>query len=73
MFIIPIIYTYLLLLFRLPFAWHASDFAMLVLEKANVATVTGDAFGAPNCIRISYAASQKDLKEAVKRIADLLS
>ena len=52
---------------------NASDFAMLVLEKANVATVTGDAFGAPNCIRISYAASQKELKEAVKRIAQLLS
>ena len=52
---------------------NASDFAMLLLEKANVATVTGDAFGAPNCIRISYAASQEELKEAVKRIADLLS
>ena len=52
---------------------NASDFAMLVLEKANVATVTGDAFGAPNCIRISYAASQPELKEAVKRIAELLS
>jgi len=52
---------------------NASDFAMLVLEKANVATVTGDAFGAPNCIRISYAASQKELKEAVKRISELLS
>ena len=52
---------------------NASDFAMLVLEKANVATVTGDAYGAPNCIRISYAASQKELKEAVKRIAGLLS
>ena len=52
---------------------NASDFAMLLLEKANVATVTGDAFGAPNCIRISYAASQTELKEAVKRISDLLS
>ena len=52
---------------------NASDFAMLVLEEANVATVTGDAFGAPNCIRISYAASQDELKEAVKRISDLLS
>ncbi|MGI9532131.1 pyridoxal phosphate-dependent aminotransferase [Lutimonas sp.] len=52
---------------------NASDFAMLLLEKANVATVTGEAFGAPNCIRISYAASQEELKEAVKRIADLLS
>ena len=52
---------------------NASDFAMLLLEKANVATVTGEAFGAPDCIRISYAASQEDLKEAVKRIATLLS
>ena len=52
---------------------NASDFAMLRLEKANVATVTGDAFGAPNCIRISYAASQEELKEAIRRIAALLS
>ncbi len=52
---------------------NASDFAMLLLEKANVATVTGDAFGAPNCIRISYAASQEELKEAIRRIAALLS
>jgi len=52
---------------------NASDFAMLLLEKANVATVTGDAFGAPNCIRISYAASQENLKEAVKRIAAVLA
>jgi aspartate aminotransferase len=52
---------------------NASDFAMLILEEANVATVTGDAFGAPNCIRISYAASQDELREAVKRISDLLS
>ena len=52
---------------------NASDFAMLLLEKANVATVTGEAFGAPNCIRISYAASQDELKEAVKRIAELLN
>ena len=52
---------------------NASDFAMLLLEKANVATVTGDAFGAPDCIRISYAASQENLIEAVKRIAALLA
>ncbi len=52
---------------------NASDFAMLLLEKANVATVTGDAFGAPNCIRISYAASQEELREAISRIANLLS
>ena len=52
---------------------NASDFAMLLLEKANVATVTGEAFGAPDCIRISYAASQENLKEAVRRIATLLA
>jgi aspartate aminotransferase len=52
---------------------NASDFSMLLLEKANVATVAGDAFGAPECIRISYAASQEDLKEAMKRIAALLA
>ena len=37
---------------------NASDFAMLILEKAHVATVTGDAFGSPKNIRISYAASK---------------
>lgn len=52
---------------------NASDFAMLLLEEANVATVTGEAFGAPNCIRISYAASQENLIEAVKRIAEVLA
>jgi aspartate aminotransferase len=51
----------------------ASDFAMLLLEEANVATVTGDAFGAPDCIRISYAASQDNIKEAVERIATVLA
>lgn len=51
----------------------AADFSMFLLEKANVATVTGDAFGAPNCIRISYAASESQLREAVKRIKEALS
>ena len=51
---------------------NASDFAMLLLEEASVATVTGEAFGAPNCIRISYAASQENIKEAISRIAGLL-
>ena len=50
----------------------ASDFAMYLLENANVATVTGQAFGNPNCIRISYAASEKELVEAVRRIKDVL-
>ena len=51
---------------------NASDFAMYLLEHANVATVTGDAFGNPNCIRISYAASEKEIREAVSRIEESL-
>jgi aspartate aminotransferase len=47
---------------------NASDFALYLLEHANVATVTGEAFGNPNCIRISYAASEKELREAIARI-----
>jgi len=49
---------------------NASDFAIYLLEQANVATVTGEAFGNPNCIRISYAASEKELREAIGRIAE---
>ena len=52
---------------------NASDFALFLLDKANVATVTGDAFGAPKNIRISYAASTEELKEAFKRIKEVLS
>ena len=47
---------------------NASDFSLYLLEHANVATVTGEAFGNPNCIRISYAASEKELREAIARI-----
>lgn len=47
---------------------NASDFALYLLEEANVATVTGEAFGDSDCIRISYAASESDIKEAMKRI-----
>lgn len=52
---------------------NANDFSLFILEKANVATVTGDAFGAPNCIRMSYAASELQLREAIKRIREALS
>lgn len=52
---------------------NASDFSLYLLEDAHVATVTGDAFGAPNCIRISYAASEEQLKEAMTRIKKALS
>ncbi len=51
----------------------ASDLSMLFLEKANVATVTGEAFGQPNCIRISYATSQELITEAVRRLKELLN
>lgn len=51
---------------------NATDFSMFLLEEANVATVTGDAFGNPNCIRISYAASEAQLIEAIKRIKETL-
>ena len=47
---------------------NASDMSMFLLEKALVATVTGNAFGNQNCIRISYAASKEQIIEAVKRI-----
>ena len=52
---------------------NASDFSLFILEKANVATVTGDAFGTPNCIRLSYAASELQIREAIKRIKIALS
>ena len=51
----------------------ASDFALYLLEEAHVATVTGDAFGNGDCIRISYAASQDSIKEAIQRIAKALA
>ena len=50
---------------------NASDFAMLLLEETYIATVTGDAFGQPDCIRISYAASEAQIKEAVGRMKKL--
>ena len=52
---------------------NATDFSMYLLEEALVATVTGDAFGNPNCIRISYAASQEQLVEALKRIKTVVN
>lgn len=51
----------------------ASDFAIYLLDQANVATVTGAAFGSPNCIRISYAASSDNIKEAMARIKKAVS
>ena len=51
----------------------ANDFAMYLLSEANVATVTGEAFGNPNCIRFSYATSEEQLTEALRRIKEALA
>jgi aspartate aminotransferase len=51
----------------------ASDLAMFILNEGFVSTVGGDAFGAPNCIRISFAASDDNLKEAMKRIKECMA
>ena len=48
----------------------SDDLAMYLLEDAHVATVGGDAFGAPACLRFSYATSDENLKEALRRIKD---
>ncbi|WP_223551188.1 pyridoxal phosphate-dependent aminotransferase [Aestuariivivens sp. NBU2969] len=52
---------------------NATDFSLYLLEEALVATVTGDAFGNPDCIRISYAASKEQIIEAIKRIKEAVS
>ncbi len=51
---------------------NADDLCLYLLDVANVSLVTGAAFGAPNCVRISYAASEEELKEALKRIKKAL-
>lgn len=51
---------------------NATDFSLYLLEEAMVATVTGEAFGDANCIRFSYAASENDLREAIRRIKESL-
>ena len=51
---------------------NATEFSLYLLEEAMVATVTGEAFGDANCIRFSYAASEKDLREAIRRIKESL-
>ena len=50
---------------------NSTDFSLFILEKAHVATVTGEAFGSPNNIRISYAASRENIKKAVERIKSI--
>jgi len=49
------------------------DLCMYLLDKAHVSLVSGGAFGDPNCLRLSYAASEKDLKEAIRRLKEVLA
>ncbi len=51
---------------------NADELSLYLLDKAHVATVTGEAFGNPNCIRLSYATSEDQLKEALLRIKNAL-
>ena len=51
----------------------ATDLSMYLLNEALVAVVTGEAFGSPNCIRISYATSTEVLKTAIRRIKNALN
>lgn len=51
----------------------ASDLSLYLLEEAHVATVTGEAFGNKNCIRLSYATSEQDLREALRRIKEAVT
>lgn len=52
---------------------NADDFSMFMLEKAHVSMVPGGAFGDENCVRLSYAASEKDLREAMRRMREALA
>jgi aspartate aminotransferase len=52
---------------------NSDDVALYLLSKAHVSVVGGEAFGSPNCIRISYAASDEDLKQALIQIKDALA
>ena len=52
---------------------NSTDFAMYLLEKGHVATVGGDAFGDPDCFRMSYATSDENIVEAMKRIKEAVA
>ena len=52
---------------------NSTDLALYLLEDAHVATVGGDAFGDPECFRMSYATSDDNIREAMKRIGDALA
>ena len=52
---------------------NSTDFAMYLLEVGHVATVGGDAFGSPECFRMSYATSDENIVEAMRRIKETLA
>lgn len=52
---------------------NSTDLAMFLLEEGHVATVGGDAFGDPECFRMSYATSDDNIREAMKRIKETLA
>ncbi len=52
---------------------NSTDFAMYLLEEGHVATVAGDAFGDPDCFRMSYATSDENIREALRRIKEVTS
>jgi len=55
------------------FIKDAEDLALFLLSEAHVAVVSGDAFGAPNCLRISYSLSEEKIVEAIQRIKSALA
>ena len=52
---------------------NSTDLAMYLLEEGHVATVGGDAFGDPECFRMSYATSDDNIREAMRRIKEVLA
>jgi aspartate aminotransferase len=52
---------------------NGDDFCFFMLDKGHVSLVPGGAFGDENCVRLSYAASEKDLTEAMKRMKEALA
>ena len=71
-YVFPDVSSYFGKTLRGTFIKNADDFSMYLLSEATVATVTGDAFGNPNCIRFSYATSEELLTEAMRRIKNSL-
>jgi len=71
-YVFPSIKNYLGCTFEKNVVKSGSDFSLLLLEKESVVTVAGDSFGAPEHIRLSYAASEEDINDAIDKIGLLL-